>query len=81
MASADSAVKSNDKEGGGGGILSDEETGVIADVHGVDDDGEDLLAQQALDPALNMKMHLVNNVRLLLLCFLLFRCVWLLCCC
>lgn len=24
--------------------------------------GEDILAQQDLDPALNMKMHLVNNV-------------------
>lgn len=25
-------------------------------------DGEDILALQDLDPALNMKMHLVNNV-------------------
>ncbi len=25
--------------------------------------GEDILALQDLDPALNMKMHLVNNVR------------------
>ncbi len=32
--------------------------------------GEDLLALQDLDPALNMKMHLVNNVRLMFpLCF------------
>jgi TATA-binding protein-associated factor Taf7 len=26
-------------------------------------EGEDILAFQDLDPALNMKMHLVNNVR------------------
>lgn len=26
-------------------------------------DGEDILALQDLDPVLNMKMHLVNNVR------------------
>lgn len=38
------------------------------DAHAVDGgslrsgDGEDILARQALDPALNMKMHLVNNV-------------------
>ncbi len=33
--------------------------------------GEDLLALQDLDPALNMKMHLVNNVCFLFpLCFL-----------
>lgn len=25
-------------------------------------EGEDILARQALDPALNLKMHLVNNV-------------------
>lgn len=27
-------------------------------------EGEDILARQALDPALNLKMHLVNNVSL-----------------
>lgn len=28
-------------------------------------EGEDILALQDLDPALNAKMHLVNNVRLI----------------
>lgn len=38
------------------------------DTHAVDGgslrsgEGEDILARQALDPALNLKMHLVNNV-------------------
>lgn len=41
------------------------------DAHAVDGaslrsaEGEDILARQALDPALNSKMHLVNNVSFL----------------
>lgn len=41
------------------------EEGVLTDVHAEDAgplrDGEDILALQDLDPALNAKMHLVNN--------------------
>lgn len=42
-----------------------EQGGVLTDVRAADAgslrDGEDILALQDLDPALNMKMHLVNN--------------------
>lgn len=40
--------------------------GILGDVRNADGSslrsGEDILALQDLDPALNMKMHLVNNV-------------------
>lgn len=46
----------------------DELTTAKEDAHAVDGgslragEGEDILARQDLDPALNLKMHLVNNV-------------------
>lgn len=43
-----------------GGVSSDGDTGIGET--GSIQDGEDILALQHLDPALNLKMHLVNNV-------------------
>jgi hypothetical protein len=42
--------------------IAGEEPEVVADGYSVRD-GEDILALQDIDPALNAKMHLVNNVK------------------
>lgn len=57
------------EHGGGGGVASkaDVETAghgpnELLSMDGSSMRGEDILSLQDLDPALNMKMHLVNNV-------------------
>ena len=42
--------------------IAGEEPEVVADGYSVRE-GEDILALQDIDPALNAKMHLVNNVK------------------
>jgi hypothetical protein len=42
--------------------IAGEEQDVVADEYSVRE-GEDILALQDIDPALNAKMHLVNNVK------------------
>jgi hypothetical protein len=45
--------------------IAEPQTDVAADLRNADGSslqGEDVLALQDLDPALNMKMHIVNNV-------------------
>jgi hypothetical protein len=56
---ATSEVPKTDVEKTGGDVVP--EPGVRSDDI-VTSGGEDILALQDLDPALNMKMHLVNNV-------------------
>ncbi len=62
------AAKIPDPEATPPGALSDKEKtdgsveAAAGDVGMVGDGGLDVLSMQDLDPALNMKMHLVNNV-------------------
>lgn len=42
--------------------IAREDSDVVLGQHSIDE-GRDLLALQDVDPALNAKMHIVNNVR------------------
>lgn len=53
-----------DKEKAHSQILSDQDAHAAGGGSIRMAEGEDILARQALDPALNLKMHLVNNVSL-----------------